>query len=147
MYSRLAGWVNSSGVTGASFAVPGTVLRAAVLDWVFWAMCRRSYPSVPPVARWECLGPSRVLAVIPRKCGYPDPRPMLSRRTFLGVGLALAARHALAFGEAARLSFAQVRHRGRWDPSPDGLSRPAWDIANRTRIEPPPTIKSTALAD
>src|SRR6267143_608253 len=102
MYSRLAGWVNSSGVTGASFAVPGTVLRAAVLDWVFWAMCRRSYPSVPPVARWECLGHSRVLAVIPRKCGYPDPRPMLSRRTLLGVGLALAARRQRG-GRAAQV--------------------------------------------
>src|SRR5207237_3347798 len=113
---RLAVWVNHSGLTFSSFAVPGTVLRASVLDLVFWAMCRRSYPSMPPVARWECLGHLRVLAVIPRKCGYPDPRPMLSRRTLLGVGLALAARRALAFGEAARLSFAQVRHRRRWHP-------------------------------
>src|SRR4030088_2478687 len=72
---------------------------------------------------------------------------MLSRRTLLGVGLALAARRALAFGEAAPLSFAQIRHRGRWDPRPDGLSRLAWEIAKRTSIETSPAIKSIALAD
>src|SRR5213080_3509883 len=38
MYSRFAASVNSGGATGASLAVPGTVLRVAVTDWVFWAM-------------------------------------------------------------------------------------------------------------
>src|SRR5882724_11400843 len=72
---------------------------------------------------------------------------MLSRRTLLGVGLALAARRSLAFGEAARLTFAQVRHRGRWDPRPDGLARLAWEISKRTSIETSPAVKSIALAD
>jgi len=72
---------------------------------------------------------------------------MLSRRTLLGVGLALAARRAVAFGDAARLSFAQVRHRGRWDPRPDGLARLAWEISKRTSIETSPAVKSIALAD
>src|SRR5256885_17111847 len=72
---------------------------------------------------------------------------MLSRRTFVGLGLALAARRALAFGEAARLVFAQVRHGGRWDPRPDGLSRLAWEISKRTSIETSPMVKAMALAD
>jgi hypothetical protein len=73
--------------------------------------------------------------------------PMLSRRTLLAVGLALAARRALAFGEAARLSFAQIRHGGRWDPRPDGLARLAWEISKRTSIETSAAVKSIALAD
>ncbi|MGZ6124196.1 MAG: DUF4159 domain-containing protein [Myxococcales bacterium] len=72
---------------------------------------------------------------------------MPTRRTLLGLGLALAARRALAFGEAARLTFAQVRHAGRWDPRPDGLSRLAWEISKRTSIETSPTVKSIGLAD
>src|SRR5437870_13725344 len=72
---------------------------------------------------------------------------MLSRRTFVGLGLALAARRALAFGEAARLVFAQVRHGGRWDPRPDGLSRLAWEISRRTSIETSPAVKALGLAD
>lgn len=72
---------------------------------------------------------------------------MLSRRTVLGLGLAFAARRALAFGDAARLQFAQVRHAGRWDPRPDGLSRLAWEISKRTSIETSPAIKSIGLAD
>ena len=72
---------------------------------------------------------------------------MVSRRTLLGVGLALAARRAFAFGDAARLTFAQVRHAGRWDPRPDGLSRLAWEISKRTSIETSPVVKSIGLAD
>src|SRR5437016_11117601 len=72
---------------------------------------------------------------------------MLTRRTFVGLGLALAARRALAFGEAARLVFAQVRHLGRWDPRPDGLSRLAWEISKRTSIETSPVVKPLGLAD
>src|SRR2546430_12379444 len=72
---------------------------------------------------------------------------MLSRRTFVGLGLALAARRALAFGEAARLVFAQVRHGGRWDPRPDGLSRLAWEISRRTSIETTPVVKALGLSD
>jgi len=65
----------------------------------------------------------------------------------LGLGLALAARRALAFGDAARFQFAQVRHAGRWDPRPDGLSRLAWEISKRTSIETSPAVKSIGLAD
>ena len=72
---------------------------------------------------------------------------MPGRRTLLGLGLLLAARRALAFGEAARLTFAQVRHAGRWDPRPDGLSRLAWEISKRTSIETSPVVKSIGLAD
>jgi hypothetical protein len=72
---------------------------------------------------------------------------MPTRRTLLGLGLALAARRALAFADAARLTFAQVRHAGRWDPRPDGLSRLAWEISKRTSIETSPAVKSIGLAD
>ena len=72
---------------------------------------------------------------------------MPTRRTLLGLGLALAARRALGFGDAARLTFAQVRHAGRWDPRPDGLSRLAWEISKRTSIETSPAVKSIGLAD
>ena len=72
---------------------------------------------------------------------------MPTRRTLLGLGLLLAARRALAFGVAARLTFAQVRHAGRWDPRPDGLSRLAWEIAKRTSIETSPVVKPIGLAD
>src|SRR3954465_880864 len=72
---------------------------------------------------------------------------MPTRRTLLGLGLALAARRALALGEAARRTFAQVRHAGRWDPRPDGLSRLAWEISKRTSIETSPVVKSIGLAD
>src|SRR5947199_10754265 len=72
---------------------------------------------------------------------------MASRRTLLGLGLLLAARRVLAFGDAARLTFAQLRHGGRWDPRPDGLSRLAWEISRRTSIETTPVIKALALSD
>jgi hypothetical protein len=72
---------------------------------------------------------------------------MLSRRTLLGSVAALAARRVFAFGDAARVSFAQIRHAGRWDPRPDGLSRLAWEISKRTSIETSPVVKSIALAD
>src|SRR5438045_2020744 len=72
---------------------------------------------------------------------------MASRRTLLGLGLLLAARRVLAFGDAARLTFAQIRHLGRWDPRPDGLSRLAWEISKRTSIETSPVVKPLGLAD
>src|ERR1700682_4943772 len=72
---------------------------------------------------------------------------MLSRRHFLGLPLLFAAGRSLAFGEAARLTFAQVRHLGRWDPRPDGLSRLAWEISKRTSIETSPVVKPIGLAD
>src|SRR5436305_3680119 len=145
MYSRFAASVNSGGATGASLAVPGTVARVAVTDCVFWAMsfegtraCRRSQAG-------ECRDDSAVLAVIPREC--VTLTLMLTRRTFVGLGLALVARRTLAFGEAARFAFAQVRHGGRWDPRPDGLGRLAWEIAKRTSIETSPLVKPIALSD
>src|SRR5438105_11297618 len=72
---------------------------------------------------------------------------MFSRRQLLGLPLLFAARRALAFGDAARLTFAQVRHLGRWDPRPDGLSRLAWEISKRTSIETSPVVKPMGLAD
>jgi hypothetical protein len=72
---------------------------------------------------------------------------MLSRRQLLAWPLLAAAGRALAFGDEARLVFAQVRHAGRWDPRPDGLSRLSWEIARRTSIETAPVVKAIALAD
>src|SRR2546422_2780173 len=72
---------------------------------------------------------------------------MFSRRQLLGLPLLFAARRALAFGDAARLTFAQIRHAGRGDPRPDGLSRLAWEISKRTSIETSPVVKSIGLAD
>ncbi len=64
----------------------------------------------------------------------------------LGVG-ALLPRRAEAFGDAARLVFAQVRHAGRWDPRPDGLPRLAWEVSRRTTIDTLPTVRPVSLAD
>ncbi len=76
----------------------------------------------------------------------------MNRRSFLrSLALASAAallpRRARAFGDAARLVFAQVRHGGRWDPRPGGLSRLAWEIARRTSIETSPVAHPLGLAD
>src|SRR5436305_910282 len=69
-------------------------------------------------------------------------------RTLLLGGAALAwPRRARAFGDAARLVFAQARHGGRWDPRPGGVSRLAWEIARRTSIETSPVPHPLGLAD
>src|SRR4051812_12243528 len=72
---------------------------------------------------------------------------MVSRRQLLAMAAVFGARRALAFGDQARLTFAQVRHNGRWDPRPDGLSRLAWEISKRTSIETSPVVKPIGLAD
>src|SRR4051812_36382381 len=72
---------------------------------------------------------------------------MFSRRQLLGLPLLFAAARARAFGDEARLTFAQLRHAGRWDPRPDGLSRLAWEIAKRTSIETSPIVKALGPAD
>src|SRR5471032_403047 len=75
---------------------------------------------------------------------------MFSRRHFLGLPLVFAAGAAgrsLAFGDAARMTFAQLRHAGRWDPRPDGLSRLAWEISRRTSIETSPVVKAIGPSD
>jgi len=72
---------------------------------------------------------------------------MLSRRQLFALPLLLAARRAPAFGDAARLQFAQLRHGGRWDPRPDGLSRLAWEIEKRTSIETTPVVKALGASD
>lgn len=72
---------------------------------------------------------------------------MLSRRNVLALPLLFAAFRARAFGEQARFQFAQVRHAGRWDPRPDGLSRLAWEISKRTSIETSPVVKAIGLSD
>src|SRR5260370_91040 len=89
-----------------------------------------------------------------RECGYAfgvegsySQFKMLSRRQLLGLPLLFAASRARAFGEQARFQFAQVRHGGRWDPRPDGLSRLAWEISRRTSIETTPVVKALGLSD
>ena len=84
----------------------------------------------------------------------PGPAPVegAGRRGLLRAGLlgglaALLPRRAAAFGDAARLVFAQVRHAGRWDPRPDGLPRLAWEISRRTSIETSPAVKPVSLSD
>src|SRR5207248_5968550 len=81
----------------------------------------------------------------------PEARSTLviSRRNLLqaalaGLALPSAAR---AFGDAARLVFAQARHGGRWDPRPGGLGRLAWEIARRTSIETSPVPHPVGVAD
>ena len=134
MYSRFAGCVKSSGVTGASLAVPGVVARLAVVDWVFWAMWGRKLPEQPRAGK-------------ARQSRLVSGPLMLSRRQLLALPLLCAASRAGAFGEQARLQFAQVRHGGRWDPRPDGLARLAWEISKRTSIETTPIVKPMGLAD
>src|ERR1700738_1839335 len=78
-------------------------------------------------------------------------RARCSRRALLLAGLAGAAgavlpRRARAFGEASRLSFALLRHGGRWDTRPDALPRLAWEGARRTSIDTPPTGRSRGAA-
>ncbi|HXN81567.1 MAG TPA: DUF4159 domain-containing protein [Myxococcales bacterium] len=79
-------------------------------------------------------------------------RARFSRRALLLAGLAGAAgavlpRRARAFGEASRLSFALLRHGGRWDTRPDALPRLAWEVARRTSIDTTPTVRSLGAAD
>ena len=71
----------------------------------------------------------------------------LLRAGLIGGVAALLPRGAQAFGDAARLVFAQVRHAGRWDPRPDGLPRLAWEISRRTSIETSPAVKPVSLSD
>src|SRR5438067_115724 len=74
MYSRRA--VKPVGATGSSLAVPGTVAREAVVDWVFWAMEGRTYPRVRGAARRrECARGSGV----PR-LGFPHALPATAPR-------------------------------------------------------------------
>src|SRR5205085_7123150 len=110
-----------------------------------WAMEGGRYPRRRAPARRECRHRAAVLAVERTVPGYAPPL-MLSRRHFLGLPLLFAAGRSFAFGEQARFSFAQIRHAGRWDPRPDGLSRLAWEIAKRTSIETSPVVKAMGLA-
>lgn len=64
-----------------------------------------------------------------------------------GAARLLLPRPAQAFGEASRLSFALLRHGGRWDPRPDGLPRLSWEIAKRTSIETTPAVQALGAAD
>jgi hypothetical protein len=75
-----------------------------------------------------------------------------SRRSLLLAGISGAAanllpRGARAFGEASRLSYALLRHAGRWDPRPDALPRLAWEVAKRTSIDTTPLVKPLGPAD
>src|SRR5205823_6001077 len=115
MYSRRLGSVKSCGATGSSLAVPGTVAREAVVDWVFWAMEGRNYPRVAGAARRrECV----------RRSG-------VSRVGFAHVLPPTASRPAAALRRPAR---AGVRRRGatdlRADPAPGTLgSATGWALA------------------
>ncbi|GAC1342550.1 MAG: hypothetical protein NVSMB23_15390 [Myxococcales bacterium] len=76
----------------------------------------------------------------------------LSRRGFLvagvsGAAAALLPGRARAFGERSRLSFALLRHGGRWDPRPDALPRLAWEVAKRTSIDTTPAVARLGPAD
>jgi hypothetical protein len=53
----------------------------------------------------------------------------------------------MAFGDASRLIFAQLRLGGRWDPRPDGLPRLAWEVAKRTSIDTSPVVRALGAAD
>jgi Domain of unknown function (DUF4159) len=75
------------------------------------------------------------------------PRRELLRAGLLGGLAALLPKRGEAFGDAARLTFAQVRHAGRWDPRPDGLPRLSWEISRRTSIETSPQVRPVSLAD
>jgi hypothetical protein len=73
-----------------------------------------------------------------------------TRRGLLRAALAGALAWPLragAFGDAARLTFALLRHGGRWDPRPDALPRLAWEVAKRTSIETSPVVKAIAPSD
>jgi Domain of unknown function (DUF4159) len=70
----------------------------------------------------------------------------LGAQALLG-GALLGPGAAQAFGEATRLSFAQVRHGGRWDVRPDGLPRLSFEVARRTSIDTVPQVRPVSLAD
>jgi hypothetical protein len=67
-------------------------------------------------------------------------------RAAVASALALPAR-SLAFGDAARLTFALLRTNGRWDPRPDALPRLAWEVSKRTSIETTPLTKALSPGD
>jgi len=75
-----------------------------------------------------------------------------SRRQLLFGGLAAACaallpRRARAFGEPSRLSFALLRHGGRWDVRPEGLPRLSWEVSRRTSIDTSPQVRPLGPAD
>src|SRR5436305_12459628 len=92
----------------------------------------------------------RFHGIVGRNCVSLDWMQHWSRRNLLRAavlgGLAWPIR-AVAFGDASRLTFAQLRHGGRWDPHPDGLPRLAWVVAKRTSIETSPLVKALAPSD
>lgn len=72
-----------------------------------------------------------------------------TRRHFLKSALvgaaALAAGRALAFGEASKITFGQIKHGGTFDPRPHGLRRLAFEIMDRTSLEVAPLPRLLAL--
>ncbi|MHB1843895.1 MAG: DUF4159 domain-containing protein [Deltaproteobacteria bacterium] len=63
---------------------------------------------------------------------------MTRRELFSLFAAALASRRALAFGDSAKLVFAQLRHGGRYAPREHALRRLCWEIEERTSIETEP---------
>lgn len=72
---------------------------------------------------------------------FRAPRPGLSRRRFLGGGLAAAAlllaRRADAIGPATKFRFGQLQlgTGAAWNPRPGALRRLGWEIEKRTSID------------
>ncbi len=100
----------------------------------------------------RCKGRSRPLTHWYGARPVNDDSPTPSRRRFLQGVLATALvaalpRRAEAFGEASRLSFALLRHGGRWDVRPEGLPRLSWEISRRTSIDTSPQVRPLGLAD
>ena len=56
-------------------------------------------------------------------------------RALTVAGLLLASATAFGFGDADKLSLAQIAYSGNWNPRPNAARRLAWEIDKRTSIE------------
>lgn len=63
-------------------------------------------------------------------------RRTLLQAAALGAASMALPRAARGFGDTSRLVIGQIEHGGRWNPRPDGLRRLAWELGQRTSIEP-----------
>jgi hypothetical protein len=79
--------------------------------------------------------------------GHAFSRRGLLRGALVAAAAALLPRGARAFGDASRLTFALLRHGGRYDVRPDGLPRLSWEISRRTSIDTAPVVRPYGLAD
>lgn len=72
-------------------------------------------------------------------------RRELLRAAVLGAGAVLWPRSALAFGESAKIVFAQLRHGGNFEPRPHALRRLAFETMERTSLELSPSPRLLGL--